>query len=257
MLFPIILAIMPAFGSFLHEFYHSWRFLFWLMFIYSSFITFLNFIFCPQVEINKEKIELGSLFSGMKRVLKNKSYIHNIIIFSLMMFIFVSYVTLAAPLMIKTWGVSSSNFGKIQILLGSVWILGSSLNLYLSKKLSTYKLLQWGLILLFISFLSMLILYYVFPNKVWAFVLPVAFIYFTITIIFSNSFLNCILPFKKDVGSASALARFLQYISATLASSYVAYLPDNSQFYFACSGLILSLYMLKLAFKADISNEIK
>lgn len=217
----------PTLGGVVLE-YLSWKFIFWLLFIFGFILFFMIIIFLPETskEEYRIKFNLPSIIDNYISILKDRRFVIYVLSFSCTLACIFVYITGSSFVFREHFGLSAQKFGLVFGLNALGGTISSIINARLVRTYSPYNILQIAFFFMMV-FAVLLIISGVFA-------LP--FLLFEIFLFATMSMIGFIAPnitvlamsrFKKKSGSASAVLGTTQFAIAGFASFMVSILGAN------------------------------
>ncbi|MGC6404759.1 MAG: MFS transporter [Candidatus Comchoanobacterales bacterium] len=227
---PVLFTITPALGTYIFGQLHSWRALFWLMALYAIAVTLLT-IACQRF-LPKKPIQCSTPFfkrfaQDTKTILLHPDYLINLSIFCLTMFMVMAILVQMDQLFTIHLDLNKNQFALIQLALGACWFLSAALNQWLLHYMNRSAVVTIGCSISLCSF-GLLSLSLVDSTASFLAIFgPLALFNFSMTLIFTNTFLKCIQPFKKESGTANAIMNLCQYSIPGLGTVIVTWFNES------------------------------
>jgi Bcr/CflA subfamily drug resistance transporter len=226
-----LMAIAPLLGGYLQH-YFGWRANFVVLLFYTVIALLCGIFFLP--ETNKYR-NVGCLKpivfkSSVKALFVDKSFI---IYALLLMFGYGSLLAwlTAGPIVLqKVMLLTPVGFGWCAAVVGFCYFIGAFINSKLVGKVGIQKMLQFGVTCFFISGIVMLITVLVFHRiSTVAFVGPVMFAFFGVSMLIPNSYAAGLTPFAKTAGIAVAILGSIQILGGVISSTFISFVSNQSQ----------------------------
>ena len=224
---PVLFTLSPALGTYSFNATQSWRALFLLLAGYITVVTIL----CirsqkafPSHQPSCQTPFFQRFIRDSQTILKHQDYLGNLAVFCLTTFMVMSVVVQMEVIFIQHLQCLPNEFALIQLVLGSTWLLGAGLNWWLNQRLSCSHVVSIGCTISIISFLALSLSINILPPLFLAVFIPLALFNFSMPLIFANTFLKCIKPFKKEAGTANAIMNLCQYAASGLGALLTALL---------------------------------
>jgi DHA1 family bicyclomycin/chloramphenicol resistance-like MFS transporter len=214
--------IAPVLGGFIVT-YFGWRFIFLLLLIVSSLITFVISKYLPETKEADRSVSFHPLkiVEGYFSLFRDRTFLVYALASGAASAALFSYISDSSFVYIQLFGISQSHFGWVYAMNAFALVSASQFNrLWLSKKNSrqitiTTISLQFIISLLLIAsvqmkFNNLLIMFLIFIYLFWlGFLNP-------------NTTSLALEPFKKNAGTASAMLGSLQMVFGAAASALVS-----------------------------------
>lgn len=229
--------IAPAIGGYLQT-YFGWQASFYFLVIYCSICLILNAIYLPETSIYRHSFHPRKIFKRSKNILSHKLFLSGLMI-NVMLYSLVILFTIVGPFLIQNvMHYSALQFGKIALLIGFAWFLGSMINrLFLHTKLETKRqVCLWAMLLLT---LCVLIIECFMPITIYLVVIPVFILCLLGGITFPNHFARGMLLFPESTASANALFGGFLFLLTGITSALGAFLKASMLMPLTITYLIL------------------
>tara|TARA_B100001094_G_scaffold331300_1_gene399159 strand:+ start:2397 stop:3611 length:1215 start_codon:yes stop_codon:yes gene_type:complete len=228
-------ALAPLLGTYILQVNH-WHYIFITLGGVAAFL-FLSTLQLAKVTPSLSQQEQKQSYKAWN-MLTHPVYMNYVFIFSGCSALFFAYLT-GWPQIMKTFGFSENEIGLSFIPQTIMFILGGSLNKFLSERINSDKLLWSLLSLIFVSFTIMLTLYFwVQPYSLFFLMVPFCFIALANGAIYPLVVYRALRVFPHNTAQAAGLQNFLQLSICTLSSCLVSY--------YALSPLIAVLGVMSL-----------
>lgn len=248
MLMPAVLAMAPPLGGLLQE-YFSWRAPFYFVFIYIGLVLVISYKLMPETNAKRHESNNVKLINNYISLIKNINFIGFAIISASLFTGLMAYLTVSPYLFEVSLGLSPSQYGLISIAVGVIIIIGSLINIRVTKKVSPKQMLYVGTSIKLTA--GFILLALVLLNKITIVsLLFVCLLYFAaLPLTFPNSFASAFSVIKGNFGAAGALIAFIQVLSGAIASGILSILPEKTAmplaiFYIASGVISLSVLLL-------------
>lgn len=233
--------IAPVLGGFIVT-YFGWRFIFVLLLIVSSLITFVISKYLPETKEADSSVSFHPLkiVKGYFSLFRNRTFLVYALASGAASAALFSYISDSSFVYIQLFGISQSHFGWVYAMNAFALVSASQFNrLWLSKKNSrqitiTTISLQFIISLLLIASVQMKLNYLL--------IMFLIFIYlFWLGFLNPNTTSLALEPFKKNAGTASAMLGSMQMVFGAAASALVSLFHN---------GTALPMIMIMMAFSA-------
>lgn len=207
--------------------YFGWHAPFFFLAIYCLILLLLIFGFLPETLKQRQELSFKQTQSTYHEIFTHPIFLWAATILAL------AYGTIAifnavGPFLVQTeLGYSPIVYGRIALLMGVAWFVGSLLNRWLRHYLKATQIAKIIFSILLIINLIFLILS-IFYFNLWVLVLPLMVLFCTSSIIFSNFFALCVSFFSKNAGAASAVMGTLFVVGAGLLSASASLLKTKT-----------------------------
>ena len=237
--------IAPFIGGYLAV-YFGWQSNFYLLALYSAFLILIVSIFLPETHLERSFFHPKKILQKYVSVLKNLPFLGGALCSGIlygMMIIF----NVVGPFFIQDiLKYSPITFGHIAFIIGFFSFLGIILNRFLLKKHSREKLVRLGMYSILIICFSQVIVSFIFPINLYAFIIPILLVIFTTGLIISNMMSRSLDLISLEKGTASALQGFLMIVTTGILTFLASFLKSNTIVPFAWT--YFSLFILCFIF---------
>lgn len=248
MIMPVVLALAPPLGGFLQEIY-SWRAPFTFLFIYTFVVLVFAIIRMPETNqkpVSKEDNKLVPIYLSL---IKNINFIAYAVISASLFMGLVAYLTVSPYLFQDSLGLTPTQYGSISLISGTIVIIGSIINMHITKFFPPRNILYVSSGIMLISGISLFFL--VIFNLVTVFSLMfICLLFFSaLPITFPNAFASAFSAIKGNFGAAGASISCIQFTTGAITSAVLSYLPEKSAmplalFYIFSGVVCLSMLLI-------------
>jgi predicted MFS family arabinose efflux permease len=212
----------PIIGGYIqHHFY--WQINFGLICIITALIIWAIIKSLPETKPLDSAPQ--NLISGYKKLLTNPSFMGYTVISGLALGWLMSYITISAFLLPKTFSLSPQYYGNLAIINGIGVFLGTMALSITAEKFKSSNLLNYAIYGMFLICAFMLLLNYIYPPNLLLIIIPIGLCMAHNTWIFSNSYSLAMSQTKNNITIASSIFGVVQYLCSSIASLLSAYLP--------------------------------
>lgn len=219
----------PLIGSYIQK-YFGWRFIFVFVFIYCiAVILIIKATFTERSAHSIANLKIYRVIEGYKELFRNKDFVRSIIASFITFGSFFCWFVVGPILIIDKLGCNATNFGWINFYSALfAQLLSSYLNVKYVNKFGSYNMLKFGWSVIIFSGLLMLTLYTMLGTNIYGIIAPVILLYFGSSFIWPNLFATAFRSCGHIAGYAGSIYGFMQLLGASVISSLVAYLPDET-----------------------------
>lgn len=243
-----IMASAPFIGAYLQSWF-NWRanFIFLSLYAICILIILISLYSESNKYADKKHLQLINIKTNTKRLFSSKVFL----VYTLI--IFFTYAGILAwltsgPILLQHLGISTIGFGKLSILVGGIYTLGSLTNVRLLKVFSLLQALSFGIAIITVSSLVYVLLCLILtPNAYVVIVCVLAFIFGT-SIIMPNSYAKIMSPFGDIAGITGAIIGCIQILGGCFASYIISLLPTYSSLSMATFMLFCSILIVILLY---------
>ncbi|MDD3266094.1 MAG: MFS transporter [Burkholderiales bacterium] len=238
----ITIDISPFIGGILQE-TMGWRPIFILLLIYNIWAMYLSYKFKDDnpIELNKS-LNLNRIFHTAFDVFKNKMFLKYNMMSALTYAVLMSYLAVASFLFEEVIGISPAKFGSTVFLLTFVYMFGTFINGQLLRKYSMNKLINNGVILMWIAGVYSILIATILPLTYITMVIYIILIYIASSALFANSSALAFTAINKNVGIASALYSSIQVFIAAIFAAVISLFKAHS--IMPLAGIMITICIL-------------
>jgi DHA1 family bicyclomycin/chloramphenicol resistance-like MFS transporter/DHA1 family 2-module integral membrane pump EmrD-like MFS transporter len=254
-----VVAGAPFFGGYL-ETYANWRFSFGLLIFYTLVVGLLIRFILRETNLHhdKSRLDLAFIYQSFLKVLRSPIFMGYALCVFLVYGAFFSWFTIGPVLLVKYCGLSATEFGSFNLILGgSAMTAGSLFNGKMVRKLGQAGMLTLGLSLIMSSGISLFFCQYLYGASAFAILACIFIFLFGVTLVWPNAFAGAFEPFGSIAGYASGLYSCMQLGGGAVVSWLSTLLPTNSPYtlpsVFILSSLTAWLTLQLLVKKARTS----
>lgn len=196
---------------------YGWESCFYALMLYSC-IVFVLSLFLPETApyLDQEALDLKNIKEIYKRKLKNKKIVYSAFIMGSVTSIIYLFSTLAPFLAINRIGLSPEEYGFLNFIPPFGLIAGSFVSHWLASRKEKLKCIELGGQIAVLASLVMLGFFAMGQINLWTLFLPMPFLYFGTSLIFSNAS-SFAMAYMQDKSNGSAIMSFINMILATVA----------------------------------------
>ena len=168
-------AVGPVFGGLL-LLAAGWRVIF-LSLLVLGVISLLALWLCMPESTsvhNRESMRIKTLVSSYRRILFNSHFMMSAISFGLLYGGVMGWITTSPFILMNTLGLSSDQFGYLQVPVFGIYILGAQLVKLLMTRMNKEKLIVFGLLVASIAGIAFIISSLLAPSHILSFILPMS-----------------------------------------------------------------------------------
>jgi len=221
----IIVSLAPMIGPSLGSwamFFSSWR----IIFVFQAvigIIAFAGIIRIPETNTVTRYIPLSKMAGPYLSLFKNTNYLYLTLLFAISMSPFFAFIAASSDIYIIGFGVSEQIFGFLFAFNAIFLMAGSYSCMRLSRKLSDLTVVWIG----FGGILASGVLLMVMPHStVWFFTLPMCLLSFCFGLTRPLCVDMVLKTIDTDIGSASSLMMFSNFILGALAMGAISICGD-------------------------------
>lgn len=195
--------IAPAIGGYLQH-YFGWQSNFYFLAIYCAISFIVNFIFLPETSAYKHPFEITQIMERYKHIITHRVFIGSLFTNVLLYSIAILFAIVGPFLVQNVLHYSAIAFGKLALLTGFAWFLGSTINRFLLHipLAVKAKICLWSMLVIAIF---TLIIQAILPLNLYLIAIPLFTLLVIGGVIFPNNFARTIALNPKSTGSSNAL----------------------------------------------------
>lgn len=240
MAYSITPIIAPVIGGYIQE-YIGWRANFGFMSLYALFLLLCLWFLLPETikQYNLSATQPKTFVSTYATMSADKYYISNVVLMTLSYGIMIAFSVIGPFLLQNVLNFTAVEYGKLALLIGLSYFLGTSINSRLLKWFSVSALMASGVLLMLISSIA-LIIWIHYQLTATSLLAPTCVAIFGMGLIFPNGMANAMAKFFQKAGRASALMGSYILIGCTIISAIAAHTHTLTAIPLAYIYLILS-----------------
>lgn len=204
MIYSLSAILAPVAGGFLQN-YFGWQANFLAMAIYSLILIILLLLFVFETNSNLDSTALAPsrLYQNYASLFSNRRFLGNVLCLTLVFGITIAFNIIGPFLLQNTLKVSAVMYGKLLLLIGLAYFLGSTINSHLLNFFRVHILIVAGLLIITLASLALLFCGWYGWFNVANVILFTALAIFAGGFVFPNCFANAleIFPGKGVVGA--------------------------------------------------------
>lgn len=246
--------IAPAIGGYLQH-YLGWKANFYFLTIYSLFGFLLALFFLPETSQHRHVFKLKDILVRYLNILTHPEFFTGLLIDGLLYSVIILFSIVGPFLIQQVLHYSPIQFGRISLLMGLAWFLGTMGNRFLLD----VPIVKKGNICLWLMFILanlIFILSLYLPLNIYSIVIPIICMLFFGGIVFPNYFATSLSLFPRATGSANALFGAFIFLIAGMSSALATFLKSTSEVPLACAYIIaISLCLICFYVNIAIKSE--
>lgn len=236
--------IAPYIGGHLQQ-WMGWQASFYFLAIYSVISFLLISFLMPETSVYKHAFHLKSIMKRYSIILTHRAYINSFLMNSLL-YSFILLFAVVGPFLIQNvLHYSVIEFGRIALVTGLAWFLGTLTNRFLIH-VSLHKKASIVLSLMLVVSLMMMAESYWLPLTAYGVVIPVVILLWLAGIIFPNYFAKAVSYFPEMTGSANALLSSAVFLISGGISIIATFLKSTSALPLSMVYFVLILLSLMI-----------
>lgn len=239
----LVVPVAPMLGGVLQATF-DWRanFIFFVLYSLVAIILVAAFFKESNKTLSKSHLKLSNVISAYKELLTSSVFMGMSSCVLLGYGAFFAWFAVGAALLIDQLGMQPQNFGVLSAAIaGPPFAISGWLNGRYVKTLGMTRILYGAWITMTVAAIIMLVSYSIWGLTILGIALPLSLYFFGSTFIWPNAFAISFSPFGHIAGYAGALYGFMQLSGGGVASSIIAYMPDDTPIPFAMLLLVVPL----------------
>ncbi len=165
----------PIFGGWISS-ASSWRIIFEVLFAIAILPLFCLWLVMPETHLakNRTNFKLNNVIATFSRILRNRKFMMSGISSGLLYAGVMVWLTTCSLFIIETLDIDQSNFGFTQLPVFGSYMIGAAFTRRWIGRLETENLISTGLLISFISGLTMIITTFLLPKALLGVLIPMA-----------------------------------------------------------------------------------
>jgi DHA1 family bicyclomycin/chloramphenicol resistance-like MFS transporter len=242
----------PLVGGYLQHAF-GWKAVFYFLTVYGCLVLILTCFFLPETNAHRQALKMQTLVEHYRIVLASPTFLGCAVVLAVIYAHLVLFNVVGPFLVQVILHESPLVFGRIALVLGLAWFLGSLANRLLTTSFPRLPLMKIATTIALLASLFMGWLAISFPLSLSNLVIPTAVIFMSGSITFTQCFGKSMRLFPERAGTASALMGTLFIAGSALAGFAASFLETKTGLPLALSFIALTLVaaliqgMLKLS----------
>ena len=254
-----ITVLAPAFGPFLGALitqFSSWRNIFWILSALGVIIVCTLAIVMPETSNKNILLNIKNIKEDYINIISNKAFLKFTIIFSLLLAIFIIWITESPFIIIDTYGKSGFYYGLVQMLIFVGFIVGAQTLKRIINKHEVHNIITTGLGIVFSGGLLLVITSFCYV-KVELVVLTMVAISMGIAMILGPINRLAIESCTQELGRRTAMFSALISIFEGTSSVLVTFLNNRRFANIAIMIFVCIIFTLLIYFNSKTKVELK
>jgi Bcr/CflA subfamily drug resistance transporter len=221
--------VAPVIGGYIQE-YTGWRGNFLFLICLVGLVWLWCLFFLPETKDPSQiqSIHPRAIIKNYLVLLSNRPFVGYVLVDFFLYGIFSAFYVAGPFLLQVVLKISPIMFGWLMLIISFGYMIGTYINIHALHHWEPKQIVKCGLASIFvISSITLAIAWHNF--NVTTIVLPLAFLFCAIALLFTNCISICLSFFHHLAGSASALWGFLAYLGGTLTTFVMSVLQEKSQ----------------------------
>jgi DHA1 family bicyclomycin/chloramphenicol resistance-like MFS transporter len=232
--------IAPLIGSYL-QYYISWQSNFYFLAVYALIIFFVVIFKVQETNPHLIRHPIARIVADYILILRHKQFMGALFLMSICYAVLVIF-PLVAPFLVQIeFHKSPIFYGRLALLVGLTYLLGSIINRFLLRFFSIDALITSALCTMIILNILFVLLSLIWQPTLLSLYGPILLIVFSTSLIFPNCMGKSISFFPQMAGKAAAIVGTGFMFLTAVISIITNYLPMHSQLSLAITFLALSL----------------
>jgi predicted MFS family arabinose efflux permease len=219
--------IAPAIGGYLQD-YFGWKACFYFLAAYSTSVFVVTLFFLPETSQHFHPFRIGHIITRYCQILFCWEYARGLMINSVLYSMIILFSVVGPFLIQNRLDYTPIEFGRIALLMGLAWFLGSMTNRVIIDIPLAVKVKVCLWLMFAISLIALCIAFF-FSLNIYNIVLPIFILLGLGGIIFPNYFTHSIALFPKATGSANALFGAFAFFIAGISSAFGTFLKATTE----------------------------
>ena len=219
--------IAPLIGAYL-QISWGWAGGFYFLFIYGV-IVFVASLFMKETNVNLKKVNLAELAQVYKKMYQEKVFLGSLIVMGMTYSIILIFSILSSFLIQNIFHKSTLVYGRLALLTGLAYFLGSMLSRLLLQKFKSNTIIQYCIFIMLLLSISYFVLSATISVNLFIMYLPIFFLVLFGGVLFPNCLGKSISCFPEHAGKASSIAGTGFMLITVLTSSLTNYIFAYSQ----------------------------
>ena len=261
MIYSISPILAPVLGGYLQQ-YIGWQANFAFMSIFSILLIIAIIFFVPETHLKPDldALKYKNFIFNYLRMFKSLIFIGNILALTFAFAIVVTFNIIGPFLLQNVLKVSAVTYGKLLLLVGASYFIGTILNSQLLKFFKINTLVLFGLFLMLLFSIAIILSGYVAWFSVTSIILFTCLEMIGIGIVFPNCFAKALEVFPQNLGAASSVIGSSALIGISMISVLVAHIHSTKEealgYIFLVLAILTMIFFL-LSFKSGKFKKLK
>ncbi len=234
----------PLIGGYLQHVF-GWTAVFYFLTAYGCLALVLVYFLLPETNARRHPLRWNELLGHYRTVLASRVFLGCALVLAIVYALLILFNVVGPFLVQVVLGESPLVFGRVALVLGGAWFLGSLANRFLTARFPRIALVKIATMVAFLASLLMGWLAVRYPLSLPNLVIPSAVIFMSGSIIFTQCFGTSVRLFPERAGTASALMGTLFIAGSALAGFAGSFLETQT-------GIPLALSFIALTFLAAL-----
>lgn len=244
----------PMIGGYL-QFYFNWQMCFYF-FAFMGFIGLLAMIFIiPETHFHRQPLQYRQLKNNFFTIMTHRIFLGTVMLMGLTYSLLIVFNTLGPFLIQTSLGYSSVYFGKVALLMGVTFLIGTFLCRRLLKQLYPEDIFFYVIsIFTFIAAVGVLLTLF-YGSMIWVVIIPSLFMFLGCGIIYPTAMGKGISLFRHLAGSASATMNLISISITSMTAFIMSFIHADSMLiiayiYLGLMALASTVYYFLIRSKA-------
>ncbi len=235
--------IAPLIGGYL-QYYISWQSNFYFLASYGLIILSIIVSCFKETNLQRVKHPLKRIFTDYVTIIKHRQFMGALLLMAIGYAILVIFPLISPFLVQNIFHQSPITYGRLALLIGLTYLVGSLTNRYLLHFFAMDNLIKYSLFALILLNILFVFISVVWSATLYTLYMPTLLIVMSIGFLFPNCMGKSISYFAKMAGKAGAVVGTGFMFLTAIISIITNYLPIHSQLSLAITFLVLSLFGL-------------
>lgn len=230
--------------------YFNWRMNFVVIFVLSFIIVLIIAKLLPETlsQEKRSELKIKKIAKIYLDILKNKIFIINVVLSSLIISLSYIYLMITAFLYQTVIGLNPVEYGWLTVVTAACIFFSGFLNTALLNKFNLNQLITMSSWVAFFSSLVMLIFGLFGVLNLWVILVPAMFLTIGVMLSFMNFMPMILSQFQSGIATSTAIYSGLQMAIISIATFVAAYLPQETQIPMAALFTVIASLVLIIRF---------
>jgi MFS transporter, DHA1 family, multidrug resistance protein len=232
--------IAPLIGGYLQHVF-GWKAVFYFLTVYGCVVLVLIYFLLPETKAHRRQLRLDTLLERYKVVLASPAFFGCAFVLAIIYAQLILFNVVGPFLIQSVLGESPLVFGRVALCLGLAWFVGSLANRLLTARFPKLPLMDIATVVALLGSVTMVSFALRSPLSLSNLVIPIAVIFMSGSITFTQCFGLSVRLFPEQAGTASALVGTMFIAGSALAGFGASFLEARTAVPLAVSLVGLTL----------------
>ncbi len=251
-LYGSILALAPAVAPTIGGYIHvnlGWRYNFYLLALVATVISIMALRYLPETNKDiKKSMPVAGVLRGYLALLKDRAFVGYALLTSCALASVFAFVAAGPFILINQFSVATEHYGYYQLLTVLFFMLGSWVSAMIAEKVSTRRLLSFGLLLFTLGAMALVLIICNQELTVTSLIIAVGIMNLGLGPIFAVAPSMAMNTKSAPSGVAAAMLGCLEMVGPTAAAIAIGVFHDGSAMPYGVTVLVIALVALALYF---------